>query len=74
MSTTFGPVGRILDVDDLIDAQGVADLLGLSSRSAVSVYRSRYANFPAPAVERGGARLWHREDVLAWKAAVRRAG
>ncbi len=73
MSTTFAAVGRILDTDDLIDAQGVADLLGLASRSAVSVYRSRYANFPPPAVERGGARLWHRDDVEAWKDVGRRA-
>lgn len=61
-------MGRILDTDDLVDTEGVADLLGLASRSAVSVYRTRYSDFPAPAVERGGCRLWHRDDVLAWKA------
>lgn len=68
MSTTFDPMGRMVDIDDLLDAQGVADLLGLATRSVVSVYRSRYSDFPAPAVERGGLRLWHRDDVLAWKA------
>ena len=64
-------MGRILDTDDLIDSQGVADLLGLASRSVVSVYRSRYPSFPPPAVERGGCRLWHRDDVLAWNGPAR---
>lgn len=66
MSTTIGGVGRTIDPDDLVDASGVAELLKLGSRSAVSVYRTRYLDFPAPAVERGQCRLWLRQDVEAW--------
>lgn len=60
-----------IDPDDLIDAEGVAVVLGLSSRNAVGVYRGRYADFPAPSVERGQCRLWLRQDIERWVAARR---
>jgi predicted DNA-binding transcriptional regulator AlpA len=60
-------VSELVDPADLIDAGVVAELLGLSSRKAVSVYRSRYPDFPAPRVERGERIvLWLRQDVEAW--------
>ena len=59
-------VGRNVDLDELIDAGGIAELLGLASRNVVGVYRGRYADFPAPVVERGACRLWLRADVEAW--------
>jgi predicted DNA-binding transcriptional regulator AlpA len=59
-------VGRKVDVDDLLDAGEVAELLGLASRNVVNVYRGRYPDFPAPVVERKGFRLWLRADVEAW--------
>ena len=31
---------------ELVDAQGVADLLGLSYRNAVSAYQKRYPDMP----------------------------
>jgi hypothetical protein len=66
-------VGRKIDVDDLIDARGIAALLGLAFRQEVSVYRSRYPDFPAPVVDmgRGTSLLWLRPEVEAW---ARRAG
>jgi predicted DNA-binding transcriptional regulator AlpA len=63
-----------IDPVNLIDAQGVAKLLGLSHRTSVSTYRRRY-DFPEPIVEMGAGRclLWLRADVEAW-ARSRRAG
>ena len=66
-------VARLIDADDLIDAGTVAQLLGLSSRNAVSVYRSRYSDFPAPVVNRGTCVLWLRADLDAWAKSSGRA-
>jgi len=54
--------------EDLIDAQGVADLLGLSHRNTVSSYQKRYPNMPRPVVDlgRGRPRLWLKPEILAW--------
>ena len=40
--------------------------LRLSNRRAVSVYRSRYADFPEPAVNKGRCELWLRADIETW--------
>jgi len=58
------------DLDDLLDAEQVANLLGLSSTGAVSVYKRRYSDFPEPAIVRGSGRcqLWVRQEIDAWKA------
>lgn len=64
-------MAELIDPDDLVDAGGVASLLGLASRSVVSVYRLRYDNFPPPAIERGQCRLWLRRDIEEW---ARRTG
>ncbi len=55
--------------EDLVDAQEVAELLGLSHRNSVSTYLHRYDDFPRPVIERGAGRtrLWLRKDVLGWK-------
>jgi hypothetical protein len=67
-------VATPVDPDDLMDAGGVAELLGLSQRPSVSTYRKRHADFPAPVVDMGAGRclLWLRADIEAWSAAVRR--
>ena len=67
-------MARRIDPDDLIDTAGVAELLGLASRSVVSVYRGRYPDFPTPVVEQGSCRLWLRSDVEAWGNATGRIG
>ena len=61
-------MGRLVDVDDLLDAEQVAERLGLSSRNAVSVYRRRYSDFPLPAIDRptGRCQFWVRADVDEW--------
>ena len=57
-----------VNTEDLLDAQGVADLLGLSQRTAVSVYQRRYPDMPKPVVvlSRGRTRLWLRSEIAAW--------
>jgi glutathione-regulated potassium-efflux system ancillary protein KefG len=51
-----------------VDAQGVADLLGLAQRTAVSVYQGRYPDMPRPIVVLSGGRtrLWLRTEIVAW--------
>jgi predicted DNA-binding transcriptional regulator AlpA len=63
----YGP-GVTLGPEDLLDAGEVADLLGLSSRAAVSVYRNRYEDFPPPFVEKSSGKciLWLRRDIERW--------
>lgn len=60
----MGPI----DPNDLLDATEVAGLLGLSSRTAVSVYRRRYGDFPEPLIEKSRCVLWHRSAIEAWAA------
>lgn len=60
-------MGRMVDVDELIDAVECAQIAGFKSPTAVSVYLSR-GSFPEPLIDRGGrrTRLWLRKDVLNW--------
>lgn len=69
----FSAMGRKVDLDDLLDATQVAELLGLSSRGAVSVYRQRYEHFPEPILERSSGRcqFWLRQDVVRWRQLAR---
>ena len=59
-----------VETEDLIDAQGVARVLGLAHRNTVSVYQRRYREMPRPAVEvgRGRVKLWLRPEIEAWAA------
>jgi len=59
-----------VDTDDLIDAQGVADVLDLSHRNTVSQYQRRYADMPRPVIDLGEGRvkLWLRPDIERWAA------
>lgn len=70
-------MGRKVDVDALIDTQGVATILELAHRNTVSEYQARYDDMPRPVVDLGGGRskLWLRPEVERWAAAHRaRAG
>lgn len=60
---------RYLDVDDLTDAQGVAELLGLAQRNTVSGYQRRYPAMPRPVVDlgRGRCKLWLRSEIEQWR-------
>jgi len=68
-------VTTTVDVEDIIDAQGIAELLGLSQRNTVSSYQRRYPTMPRPVLDLGPGRprLWRRSDMEAWAALKRRA-
>jgi predicted DNA-binding transcriptional regulator AlpA len=57
-----------VQTEDLIDAQGVADVLGLSHRNTVSSYQKRYPDMPRPVVTLGKGRtlLWLRSEIDVW--------
>ena len=61
-------MGRKVDVDELIDAQGVADMLGLAQRNTVSLYQKRYADMPRPVVDLGQGRckMWLKPEIRSW--------
>lgn len=61
-------MGRMVDLDDLLEAADVAAVLGLARATAVATYRGRYDDFPAPVWRSRGGRcqLWLRSDVEAW--------
>ena len=61
-------MGRKVDVDDLIDANEVAEILGLAHRNTVSEYQARYPEMPRPVLDRrkGRLKLWLRPEVDRW--------
>jgi predicted DNA-binding transcriptional regulator AlpA len=67
-------MGRRVDVDDLIDAEEVARLIGLARATSVSVYQQRYPDMPRPIVRRvsGRCQLWLRQEIEAWAVKVGR--
>lgn len=58
----------LIRTEDLINAQEVADILGLAHRNSVSLYLKRYADMPRPVVDRGHGypRLWRRPEIEKW--------
>jgi predicted DNA-binding transcriptional regulator AlpA len=58
-----------VDTDDLVDAQGAAELLGLSHPNSVITYLRRYEDFPRPVIDLGDRRvkLWSRKGIVAWR-------
>lgn len=61
-------MGRTVSTDDLIDAHGVAAILGLSHRNSVSLYQRRYEDMPRPVVElsAGRTKIWLRSEIERW--------
>ena len=61
---------RKVALEDLLDAHGVAELLGLSHPNTVSVYQHRYADMPRPALDlgKGRVKLWLRPEIETWAA------
>jgi predicted DNA-binding transcriptional regulator AlpA len=54
---------------DLVDADVVAKVVGLSRSTSLAAYRRRHAGFPAPLMEQ--PLVWRRSDVEAWAASQR---
>jgi glutathione-regulated potassium-efflux system ancillary protein KefG len=61
-------MGRLVDIDDLVDARDVAHILHLSAPTSVFVYQGRYPDMPRPILDRGAnrARLWLRQEIEEW--------
>ncbi len=61
-------MGRLVDLDDLIDVGVVAPLLGIAHEHSVTTYMRRSDDFPVPAVEfaTGKRRAWVPEDIERW--------
>jgi predicted DNA-binding transcriptional regulator AlpA len=66
----------LVATEDLIDARGVAEILGFSAPNTVSVYQHRYADMPRPVVNlgRGRCMLWLRPEVEQWAHEVATSG
>lgn len=69
-------MGREVDIDDLIDARGVAAELGLTHANTVSQYQHRYRDMPQPALDLGERRvkLWLRSEIATWAAKLEAEG
>lgn len=69
-------MGRKVDLDDLVDANAAAELLGLVHRNTVSVYQHRYKDMPQPALDLGDGRvkLWLGSELQAWATKVAAEG
>lgn len=74
----MAPPKRVTEVlDDLLDADQVADLLGLASGDVVRTYASARTDFPAPILPRDltdpkrsrSTRYWYRPDIVRWRRA-----
>jgi glutathione-regulated potassium-efflux system ancillary protein KefG len=63
-------MSRMVAIDDLLDAHGVTEVLGLSHPNTVSVYQHRYEDMPRPVIDLGMGRvkLWLRPEVEDWSA------
>jgi hypothetical protein len=61
------PAGwALLDVDDLRSQVELAEEYGVT-RGAVGQWITRDPDFPAPVIDRRGARLWSARAVAAWR-------
>lgn len=73
---TLAAVTPLVDTEDLVDARGVAEILGLAHPNNVSVYQHRYQDMPRPVVSLGQGRcmLWLRPEIERWTASQEAAG
>lgn len=57
-----------VDTEDLLDTQGVAEILGLAHRNTVLHYQQRYSDMPKPVFDlgKGRVKLWLRPEVVRW--------
>ena len=64
----LGTVAPMVSTEDLLDAQGVADILRLAHRNTVSQYQQRYEDMPKPVIDlgKGRVKLWLRPEIEEW--------
>lgn len=60
------PVGRKIDVDELVGAQEIADLLDVARPQVIHAWRRRHEDFPQPVQTLSMGHLWHWPEVKAW--------
>jgi predicted DNA-binding transcriptional regulator AlpA len=74
--STLGAMCPNVATEDLIDAHGVARILGLSLSQTVSTYQRRYRDMPKPVVDLGQGRpkLWLRSEMERWAAELAESG
>ena len=65
-------VTRLVDLDDLVDAAGIAQRLGAQRPSVVYDWRRRHPDFPPPVFVTKGVRLWLWSEVSVWARATGR--
>ena len=60
----------MVNTEDLTDARGIAQILGLSHANSVSLYQRRYPDMPRPVLSLGHGRpsLWLKPAIEAWHA------
>ena len=60
----------LVDTQELIDARGVAEILGLAQPNSVSTYQRRYLDMPLPVVDlgKGRCKMWLRPEMVEWAA------
>jgi glutathione-regulated potassium-efflux system ancillary protein KefG len=60
----------MVPTEELLDAQGVADILRLAHRNTVSQYQQRYEDMPKPVIDlgKGRVKLWLRPEIEEWAA------
>ena len=65
---SFIAVSRRVDIDDLVDAHGVAEIIGVAHRNTVSEYLTKYDDMPRPVINLGRGRpmLWLRPEIERW--------
>ena len=59
-------MGEKVDVEDLIDAAGIAARLGLAQPQTVHLWRRRYEDFPEPVAELTRVLVWDWSEVETW--------
>jgi uncharacterized protein with beta-barrel porin domain len=63
---TVQGVGRKVDLDDLVNATGIAERAGLAGPQAVVNWLAREDDFPEPVAVYGKMKLWLWPDVHRW--------
>lgn len=66
------PMGRRVDVEQLVGASEIAQRLGLAQVTTVHSWRRRHEDFPAPVASLHAALVWHWPDVERWARATGR--
>jgi predicted DNA-binding transcriptional regulator AlpA len=65
-------MGRLVDVDDLVDATEIARRFGVARQSVIHDWRRRHGDFPKPVYTSTRTRVWVWADVHAWGVETKR--